>query len=66
MENNKQPNREKVLIRLLRDIREYQLTTSDLKFLKDNIERIWVENLAREQILKFKYNDKDMLKLSRL
>lgn len=48
-----QTNRNKAMIRIIRDIRDLSLSTSDVKFLKDELERIWAENLAQEQILRY-------------
>jgi len=53
-----QTNREKAMIRILKDIRELQLTTADVKFLKDTLERIWFENFIQEQILRYVNNSK--------
>lgn len=49
----KQTNGEKVLIRFLKDMKDYQLTTGELYFVLSNLQRIYQENLTKDTILKF-------------
>jgi len=58
-----QENRDKAMIRIMKDIKTLSLTTADIKYIKDHLERIWVEQVAKEQILKFTYNDPNWQKV---
>ena len=58
-----QTNKDKAMIRIMKDIKNLPLSTSDIKYIKDHLERIWVENITREQILKFTYNDPNWKKV---